>query len=84
VVVSTGVGGGGKVGMLLRWWGLGGEVEELGGEGGRGHGGYVGGRGGVGMVWDVLGGGLVRSSWVIIWLCLVVGSGMGVVSAPYY
>jgi hypothetical protein len=57
VVVSTSVGRGGKVGMLLRWWGLGGEVRK--------------------GVWDVLGGGLVRSSWVIIWLCLVVGSGKG-------
>ncbi len=36
------------------------------------------------MVWDVLGGGLVHFSWDIIWLCLVVGSGKGVVSAPYY
>lgn len=35
VVVSTGVGGGGKVGMLLRWWELGGEVRNWGGRGGR-------------------------------------------------
>lgn len=47
VVVSTGVGRGGKVGMLLRWWGF----------------------GGVGMVWEVLGGGLVRSSWVMVVSC---------------
>jgi len=51
VVVSTGVGRGGKVGMLLRWWGLGGEVEELGGRGGRDMGGMLGGGG----VWNGLG-----------------------------
>ncbi len=35
VVVSTSVGRGGKVGVLLRWWGLGGEVRNWGGRGGR-------------------------------------------------
>jgi len=38
VVVSTSVGRGGKVGMLLRWWGLGGEVRKWGGGGGGGWG----------------------------------------------
>jgi len=35
VVVSTGFGGGGKVGVLLRWWGLVGEVRNWEGRGGR-------------------------------------------------